>query len=200
LNPSEKVHPLPRDIVFMSPARAVVPAIRSPRGWLGLAFLGVWLYLVSQLLRIFPNGIANSFDITPPEALQALAITSGLGQLVLFAGLTSALWRANRAAGLSEFSVRGLALGAAGVAIFSFVEIALFLDWIGVSVEPLTLVRGTGALDAGIIGGTAFVFAGLASLGFGLARAIDLFGRAQREAVRSPPEAVRSAPGSEETA
>lgn len=181
-------------------ARASVPGVRSPRGWLGLAFLGVWLYLVSQLLRIFPTGIAASFDLTVPEALEALAITSGLGQIVLFAGLTSALWRANRAAGLSEFSVRGLALGALGVAIFSFVEIALFLDWIGVSIVPFSLVRGTYALDAGVIGGTAFVFAGLASLGFGLSRSINLFGRAQRESVRTPPETARTAPGSEETA
>lgn len=176
------------------------PGIRSPRGWLGLSFVGVWLYLVSQLLRIFPEGVANSFDLTVPEAQQVLAITSGLGQLGLFAGLTSALWRANRAAGLSEFSVRGLALGALGVAIFSLVEIALFFDWIGVSVAPLNLVPGTYALDAGVIGGTAFVFAGLAALGIGLSRSINLFGRAQREAVRTQPDAARPAGGSEETA
>jgi hypothetical protein len=184
----------------MTVAHAAAPEIRSPRGWLGLSFLGVWLYLVSQLLRIFPSGIATSFDLTVPEALEALAITSGLGQIVLFAGLTSALWRANRAAGLSEFSVRGLALGALGLAIFSLVEIALFLDWIGVSMGPLTLIQGTVALDAGVIGGTAFVFAGLASLGIGLSRSINLFGRAQRESVRTPPDAARSAPASEETA
>ncbi|HYY48889.1 MAG TPA: hypothetical protein VFA17_09460 [Thermoplasmata archaeon] len=185
----------------MSLARAPVPGVRSPQGWLGVAFGGIWLYLVSQLLRIFPGGVANAFDLTPPEALQALAITSGLGQVVLFTGLTSALWRANRAAGLSPFSVRGLALGAAGVLVFSLVEIALFLQWIGRSVAVLDALQGTSALDAGAIAGTALVFAGLASLGIGLSRSIDLFGRAQREAARAQREAARAAaPQPEETA
>jgi hypothetical protein len=45
-------------------------------------------------------------------------------------------------------------------------------------------------LDAGIIAGTAFVFAGLASLGVGLARAVNLFGRSRTEV--PPPAATRS--------
>src|SRR5207244_8150064 len=92
------------------PARRIPP----PRGWLGLAFLAVWLYLISQLLRIFPNGTADAFDLSIPEARQVLAITSGLGQIVLFAGLTAALWRANLAAGVSGSRIRGLGLGVAG--------------------------------------------------------------------------------------
>src|SRR5947199_3239364 len=58
----------------------------------------------------FPGGLAVSdFPAAPdlsqrdrrrvrpfiPETRQVLAITSGLGQIVLFAGLTAALWRAN---------------------------------------------------------------------------------------------------------
>ena len=185
----------------MSLARAPVPGVRSPQGWLGLAFGGIWLYLLSQLLRIFPGGVASAFDLTVSEAFQVLAITSGLGQVVLFTGLTSALWRANRAAGLSRFSVRGLALGAAGIVVFSLVEIALFLQWIGRSVALLDVLAGTPVLDAGAIAGTALVFAGLASLGIGLSRSIDLFGRAQREAARAQREAARvTAPKPEETA
>jgi hypothetical protein len=172
--------------------RAAVPDTPSPRGWLGLAFAGVWLYLVSQLLRIFPEGAANGLELSIPEALEAFAITSLLGQIVLFAGLTSSLWRANLAAGLSAFSVRGLALGAAGVGVLVSSEIALFLDWIRASANPLGFLVATPVLDAAVIGGTALVFGGLASLGFGLSRAIHLFRRSRREA-------SRAASGSEET-
>jgi hypothetical protein len=160
---------------------AAVQDIQSPRGWLGLAFAGVWLYLASQLLRIFPEGAAGAFELEVPEALEVLAITSLLGQIVLFAGLTSSLWRANRAAGLSAFSVRGLALGAAGVGLLVASEIALFLDWIRASANPLGFLVAAPVFDATVIGGTALVFGGLAALGVGLSRAIDLFGRSRRE-------------------
>ena len=176
----------------MTPKRGTVARIRSARGWLGLAFLGVWLYLISQLLRIYPNGTAGAFDLTIPEAQQLLAITSGLGQIVLFAGLVTALWRAHLATGLSGSGVRGLAFGAAGVGTLLFLEAALVLDWIGLELSPVSMLARTTALDAGIIAGTALVFAGLASLGFGLSQAIDPFGRAEREV---PP----SVSGAEET-
>ena len=164
------------------PARRIPP----PRGWLGLAFLAVWLYLISQLLRIFPNGTADAFDLSIPETRQVLAITSGLGQIVLFAGLTAALWRANLAAGVSGSRIRGLGLGVAGVGLLSLFEIALFFDWIGFFVSPFNELSHSPALDAGIIAGTALVFAGLASLGVGLARAVDLFGRAQAAVPEAP--------------
>ena len=163
--------------------------IRSPRGWLGLAFLAVWLYLISQLLRIFPAGTADAFGLTVPEARQVLAITSGLGQIGLFAGLVAALWRANLAAGVSDTGIRGLGLGLAGVGMLTLFEIALFVDWIRVA-SPFTDLTRSPALDAGIITGTAVVFAGLASLGVGLARAVDLFGRSRAAAV--PPPVSRS--------
>jgi hypothetical protein len=164
--------------------------VDPPRAWLGLAFLAVWLYLVSQLLRIFPNGISAAFDLTAPEARQVLAITSGLGQIGLFAGLVAALWRANLAAGVSKSGVRGLGLGILGVGLLAFFELALFLDWIRLPLGGLAGLVRSPALDAGIIAGTALVFAGLASLGVGLARAVDLFGRGRAEV--PPPAATRS--------
>src|SRR2546429_7124833 len=82
--------------------------IRSPRGWLGLAFLAVWLYMISQLLRIFPVGTADAFSLTISETRQVLAITSGLGQIGLFAGLVAALWRAHLAAAASDTRLRVL--------------------------------------------------------------------------------------------
>jgi len=176
----------------MTVGSAPIPRIRSPRGWLGLAFLGVWLYLISQMLRIFPTGTAGMFDLTISETQEVLAITSGLGQIVLFAGLVSALWRANLAAGLSGSGIRGLAFGAAGVAILTFLEVALLLDWLGLALSPMDLFARSAALDAGVIVGTALVFAGLASLGVGLSQALDLFGRTERDV---PP----SVAGREET-
>jgi hypothetical protein len=153
------------------------------------------LYLISQLLRIYPDGTASAFELTITEARQVLAITSGFGQIVLFTGLVTALWRANLAAGLSGSGVRGLAFGAAGVGILMFLEAALLLDWIGFPVSAVGLLVRTTALDAGIIAGTALVFAGLASLGVGLSQAIDLFGRAERAQQEIPP----SVSGAEET-
>jgi hypothetical protein len=159
--------------------------VEPPRAWLGLAFLAVWLYLLSQLFRIFPNGIAATFDLTVPEARQVLAITSGLGQIGLFAGLLAALARANLAAGVSRSGVQGLALGILGVGILSFFELALFLDWVRLPLGGLANLVLSPALDTGIIAGTALVFAGLASLGVGLARAVNLFGR-RRTAIPAP--------------
>ena len=181
----------------MSAAPVATRRITPPRGWLGLAFLAVWLYLISQMLRIFPSGTADAFDLTIPEARQVLAITSGLGQIGLFAGLVAALWRANLAAGLRGSGVRGLGFGAAGVGILSLFEIALFSDWIRIT-SPLSDLARSPALDAGFIAGTALVFAGLASLGVGLAKAVDLFGR-ERAAVPQPADAMPTSPaGSEE--
>ena len=166
----------------MTSVQGSAARIRSPRGWLGLAFLAVWLYLISQLLRIFPDGTANTFDLTIPEARQVLAITSGLGQIALFAGLVAALWRANLAAGVSRPGLRGAALGAVGVAVLGLFEVALVLDWIGIPLSLVNELARSPALDAGFIAGAALVFAGLASLGVGLAQVLDLFGRRQAEA------------------
>src|SRR5438093_8286271 len=93
--------------------------IRSPRGWLGLAFLAVWLYMISQLLRIFPVGTADAFSLTISETRQVLAITSGLGQIGLFAGLVAPLCRANLAAVVSHTAILRVGLGLAGVGMLS---------------------------------------------------------------------------------
>ncbi len=149
--------------------------IRSPRVWLGLAFLGLWLYMLSQLFRIYPAPVTDAFALTTAEAQEALAITSGLGQIILFSGLVAALWRANRAAGLSGSGVRGLFFGAAGVGVLLSFEIALLADWVRIVVDPVNLMARAPALDIGVLLGSALVFAGLASLGVGLAQATGLF-------------------------
>lgn len=173
----------------MSSTPRAASGIPPPRRWLGLAFVGVWLYLISQLLRIFPDTTATAVDLAIPEARRVLAITAGLGQMILFAGLVAALWRANLAAGSSGAAIRGLAFGAAGLGILGFFEAALILDWFGFVPTRVEAFVGTSLLDAGILGGTALVFAGLAFLGLGLSQALRLFGRADREV---SPSAVRA--------
>ncbi len=169
----------------MSSASVASRGIRSPRGWLFLAFLGVWLYFVSQLLRLYPERAADYLALTVAEAKEVLAITSGLGQILLFAGLVATLWRANLAVGLSASGLRGLAFGAAGVGILTLFEAALFVDWLQIPSPANALVQSP-VLDAGVIAGTAFAFVGLASLGVGLAQATGLLARTARAASENP--------------
>src|SRR2546427_593833 len=86
----------------MSPPRIGRTGLRSPRGWLFLAFLGVSLYLASQLLRLYPARVAEIVVLPAPEVKEILALTSGLGQLLFFGGLVAALLRAHLAAGGSH--------------------------------------------------------------------------------------------------
>lgn len=162
--------------------------LRSPRGWLFLAFLGVWLYLASQLLRLYPTRVAEAVVLPVSEVKEILALTAGLGQLLFFGGLVAALWRANLAAGVSNAGIRGLAFGVAGVGILGVLEVALFLDWLGAAFNPMALFAQTPVLDTGVIAGTALAFAGLASLVVGFAQSTDLFGRRER---RVPERASR---------
>src|SRR2546427_10133599 len=88
--------------------------LRSPRGWLFLAFLGVWLYLVSQLLRLYPARVAEIVVLPVLEVREVLALTSGFGQLLFFGGLGAALWRAKLAARAARAGLRGRPVGGAG--------------------------------------------------------------------------------------
>jgi len=164
----------------MASPRIGRPGLRSPRGWLFLAFLGVWLYLASQLLRLYPARVAEIVVLPVLEVREVLALTSGLGQLLFFGGLVAALWRANLAAGASSAGIRGLAFGVAGVGTLGVMEFALFLDWLGAPVNPIGVLAQTPVLDTGVIAGTALAFAGLASLVVGFAQSTDLFGRRER--------------------
>src|SRR2546426_2175566 len=127
----------------MASPRIGRPGLRSPRGWLFLAFIGVWLYLASQLLRLYPARVAEIVVLPVLEVREVLALTSGLGQLLFFGGLVAALWRANLAAGASSAGIRGLAFGVAGVGTLGVMEFALFLDWLGAPVKPLRVFGDT---------------------------------------------------------
>src|SRR2546426_5078754 len=121
----------------MASSRIGRPGLRSPRGWLFLAFIGVWLYLASQLLRLYPARVAEIVVLPVSEVREVLALTSGLGQLLFFGGLVAALWRANLAAGASSAGIRGLAFGVAGGGTPRGVGFALFLHLLGAGVNPV---------------------------------------------------------------
>ena len=108
----------------MDSPRFARSGLQSPRGWLFLAFLGVWLYLASQLLRLYPARVAEVVVLPVSEVRELLALSAGLGQLLFFGGLVAALWRANLAAGVSNAGIRGLAFGVAGVGILGVFEFA----------------------------------------------------------------------------
>src|SRR2546428_681825 len=120
----------------MASPRIGRPGLRSPRGWLFLAFIGVWLYLASQLLRLYPARVAEIVVLPVLEVREILALTSGLGQLLFFGGLVAALWRANLAAGASSAGIRGLAFGVAGGRAPRVIGIDLFLQLPRFALKP----------------------------------------------------------------
>lgn len=154
--------------------------VPPPRAWLLTAFLGVWVYLVAQLLRGYSLWVSDALGMSRPDAEQLLGFLAGLGSILVMAGLTAALWRANLAAGLSHAGVRGLVLGAAGVGVLLLFEVADLLGLFGV--EPDSVAALLRARSVGDILGTSLAFAGLASLVVGLSHATGLFARPAREA------------------
>src|SRR3989442_2593720 len=134
--------------------------LRSPRGWLFLAFVRVSRYHRSQLLRLYPGRVAEIVVLPAAEVKEILALTSGLGQLLFFCGLVAALWRANLAAGASNAGIRGLAFGVAGVGTLGVFEIALFLDLLPAALKPTCVVVQTPVLATRGIAGTALAFSG----------------------------------------
>lgn len=165
--------------------------VPPPRGWLAFAFLGVWVYLVSQVLRGYPTAVSGATGLDPYVAFQALAVTAGFGSIMVLSGLVAALWRANLAAGLSPAGVRGLVLGAAGVGVLVLFLIAAALRLVGLEEDTLTaLVR---AQPVGDVLGTALAFAGLASLAVGLTHAVGLFRAVAPEATATPTAADKQA-------
>ena len=170
----------------MAPSQVAYAGVRAPRGWLGVAFVGVWLYFIAKIMELYPERLADSTQVGRGEALQMLAIIAGLASILFFSGLVSALWRANLAAGLSPASVRGLVFGSAGVGVLVVFESARLLDWVGMQVDALRSLLL--AVEIGDIAGNALAFAGLAFLVVGLAEAAGIFGRAEPEVPRAAPE------------
>jgi len=157
--------------------------VRSPLAWLGVAILGVWLYLISKLLSLWASHVASATGLPYGDVVKVLAATAGLGSILVLAGLTAALWRANLAAGLASAGVVGLVLGAAGLGVLVLFEAARAADLLQLRVDQVAaLLR---AQDVGDVVGNALAFGGLAGLAIGLATSAGLFQRAE-EKVAAP--------------
>ncbi len=165
--------------------------VPAPRGWLGVAFLGVWLYLISQIMQLFSSTASEAMAVSEADLLPALAMTSGLGQILVLSGLVAALWRSNLAAGLTPSGVRGLVMGSAGVGVLVLFEIAQLFDFLRVRLDPIPALLK--AAPTGSIMGIALAFAGLASLAVGLTQVVGLFERAPEEAKPIPPTPEKTA-------
>ena len=167
---------------FVGSPQPASPTIRPPRGWLGLAFLGIWIYFLSQVFQLYEGFFAEGAGLTEPEAISVLRITSNLGEILFLSGVVAALWRANLAAGPASGGTRGLALGSASVGLLVFFEAVLLLDWMEIATP---LIRSVGLwFGLGSIVAVALGLAGIASLGVALSRAVGLFG------VRAEPRAA----------
>jgi len=160
--------------------------VRAPRGWLGLAFLGVWLYFLSQLSQVYKEAFAPVAGLSVPDAIDVLRLTSNLGQIFFLAGVGAALWRANLAAGLSSPGVGGFVIASAGVGVLVLFELVLLLAWFRLVTGPVAALGDVYAV--GSIMGIALGLAGIASLGVGLSQAVGLFGRREEEATPRTPE------------
>lgn len=170
--------------------------VRRPTGWLFLAFLGVWIYLISVLLQLYYVQVAATLRLNASDVNDFLGVASGFGQIFVFAGLVAALWRSNLAAGLTSAGVTGLVLGAASVGILSLFEFALVMDFLSITIVPISsllLGRTLGFTIANFLG-----FAGLASLAVGLTQATGLWRRLEipepRLAPTPTPTAAAAAP------
>src|SRR5207247_1247272 len=86
------------------------------------------LRLLSLLYR---EAFATAAGVPVPGAVDALRLTSNLGQILFLAGVGAALWRANLAAGLSSSGVSGLVIASAGVGVLVLFEVVLLLAWFG---------------------------------------------------------------------
>lgn len=152
--------------------RASTAALRAPGRWLALASLGVWLYFVSQLSQAYLPAFADGAGLSLDDAGRVLRIGSNLGQLLFFAGIVAALWRANRAAGRSGSGVRGLVVGSAGTAILGILEGLLLTDWYRVPLISGAAVDAIAPVASPF--GVALALTGIASLVVSLTRTVGL--------------------------
>ncbi len=138
------------------------------------------MYFLSQLLQLYKEAFAAAAGLSVAHALDALRLTSNLGQILFLAGVGAALWRANLAAGLSSSGVSGLVIASAGVGVLVLFEVVLLLAWFDLVTGPIATLGDVYAV--GNIMGVALGLAGIASLGVGLSHAAGLFGRREEEA------------------
>ncbi len=147
--------------------------VRSPRGWVGLAFFGSVLYGASKLMEFYPDQASRLIRLSPATLGTYLPLTAIAGTVFFFAGLVAALWRTNRAGGRTAAGTAGVTLGTLGVLVLLGEGIALVVNQLALRVALPAAWLDSVALED--LAGTFLAFAGLAGLGWGLAHASGLF-------------------------
>lgn len=158
--------------------------VTAPRGWLRLALFGAFVYLASKLMAFYPDAASRATGVSAPALVSFLPVVAGAGLVLFLWGLVAAFWRLNRAAGHSGTGVAGLVAGALGVIVLAALVLLDLGTAFSISDPVVTALREREALATLI--GTFLAFAGLATLGLGLARAGGLFGAPSRSPSRSP--------------
>ncbi len=147
--------------------------VRSPRGWAGLAFLGVIVYGASKLMESYPDQASRLMRVSTSTLGTYLPIAAIAGTILLFAGLVAALWRVNRAAGWTAAGAAGATLGTLGVVVLLGEALALVVGQLALRVAlPAAWVDSVALED---LAGTFLAFAGLVGLGWGLTHAGGLY-------------------------
>lgn len=159
----------------MGSARLGPSRVGSRQRWLGLSFLGVWVYLAAQLLQLYPVSFADRAALSLTDANLLLRIMSNLGQVLFFVGIVATLSRANRSVGVSRAGVQGLVAGSLGIGMLVVLECLLVFQWYRI---PLGSLAGIAEFyPVGSILGVALALAGIASLAVGLTRRARPFGK-----------------------
>ena len=174
----------------MGTAPGASSAVAAPERWLAVSFLGVWIYLAAQLFQLYPTSFADGASLSLADANLALRIMSNLGQILFFAGIVAALWRANRAADpSSRAGIRGLVVGSLGTSTLIFIEALLLLRWFEIPFD--SMIPLTDWYPVGSVVGVALASAGIASLAVGLTRGSGLFSRSGEDPARDSARAEK---------
>jgi len=152
----------------MGSGRFAASHVAVRQRWLGLSFLGIWVYLAAQLSQLYPTSFADGVGLSATDADLVLRIMSNLGQVFFFAGIVATLSRANRRAGVSRAGIRGLVAGSAGIGVLALIESFLLLQWFEVPLSSLAQVAEYYQVVSVL--GVGLALAGIASLAVGLNR------------------------------
>lgn len=154
----------------MGSARLATSHVAVRQRWLGLSFLGIWVYLAAQLSQLYPTHFADGVGLSATDANLLLRIMSNLGQALFFAGIIATLSRANRRAGISRTGIRGLVAGWAGIGVLGLLESFLLLQWFEIPLGSFAVLAEY--FQVGSVLGVGLGLAGIASLAVGLKRSV----------------------------
>ncbi len=144
--------------------------VPTPRGWVRLALFGSFVYLASQLMAFFPAAAARATQVDPATLAAWLPVGPATGLVLFLGGTVAAFWRVNRVAGHTAAGVMGLVGGTLGVLLLAGLDLLALVVAFGAH----NVVLDSHGSDVPLVQllGTFLAFAGLATLGLGLAHAL----------------------------